>query len=85
MDKRADETCKLINKTEERKRMKPKDFEVFYDLMIKVEKEIFIDKGGEYSGEEDRFRNFKELGKELGIDPKKILWIYLRKHMDSIL
>ena len=29
--------------------------------------------------------NFERLGKELGQDRKKILWIYMRKHLDGIL
>lgn len=29
--------------------------------------------------------NFIRLGKDLNLDPKKVLWIYLRKHLDGIL
>jgi len=29
--------------------------------------------------------NFLRLGKELGLDPKKVLWVYFKKHLDGIL
>jgi len=45
--------------------------------------EIGRTKGKEYT-QTDRLDNFKRLGKELGVDPKVILWVYLRKHIDSI-
>jgi len=45
--------------------------------------EIGRTKGKEYT-QTDRLDNFKRLGQELGVDPKVILWVYLRKHIDSI-
>lgn len=61
------------------------EFEVFYNQMVEVEKKLLSSKGIEYSGKEDRFNNFNKLGIELNLSPEKILWIYLKKHLDGIL
>jgi hypothetical protein len=40
----------------------------------------------EYAHEDSNaFRNFESLAKELNLPREKVLWIYLRKHMDGIL
>ncbi len=55
-------------------------------IMCKMHEEemaIARTKGKEYT-QGDRLDNFKRIGAELGIDPKKVLWVYLRKHIDSI-
>lgn len=40
----------------------------------------------EYAHENNNaFRNFENLARELGLDRKTVLWIYLRKHLDGIL
>ncbi len=65
--------------------MKIEDFEKFVAKLVEEENTILHSKGIEYSGKRDRFNNFKKLGDELNLDPKKILWIYLKKHMDGIL
>jgi hypothetical protein len=42
-------------------------------------------KGMEYSrGEEDVNSNFKRAGQDIGLTPIKILYVYLKKHLDSI-
>lgn len=42
-------------------------------------------KGKEYSrGEDDANSNFKRLGKELNLEPRKVLFVYLKKHLDAI-
>jgi hypothetical protein len=41
-------------------------------------------KGIEYAGDVDRLSNFKRLGKELDMDPERVLWVYLTKHLDAI-
>lgn len=42
-------------------------------------------KGQEYSQQqEDRLSNFKRLSASLGLSPEKVLWVYMSKHMDSI-
>jgi DNA-binding SARP family transcriptional activator len=53
------------------------------EKMYQEELAIGKTKGKEYT-QTDRLDNFKRLAKELGVDPKVILWIYLRKHIDSI-
>jgi len=60
------------------------EFDEFWDKMVKEERELLVKKGQEYSGKENRFRNFESIGEELDMDPKKILWVYLHKHMDGI-
>lgn len=39
----------------------------------------------EYAHEDNTFANFERLATELHEDRKKVLWIYLRKHLDGIL
>jgi len=66
--------------------MDVKEFLDFYKSEL-VDKEIsiFTLKGGEYSGEINRFANFEKLANELDLHPLKIAWIYSKKHLDSIL
>ena len=64
--------------------MDTKYFEKLYQKMVEEEIKIGKEKGKEYTHGDDRLDNFKRLGEELGLDPKKVLWIYLRKHIDSI-
>jgi hypothetical protein len=52
--------------------------------MFKEEIDIGKSKGREY-GLTSRLANFTRLGDELGIDPKIVLWVYLKKHLDAIL
>ena len=61
------------------------EFELFYNQMVEAEKKLLSSKGIEYSGREDKFNNFNKLGTELKLSPEKILWIYLKKHLDGIL
>ena len=61
------------------------DFDSYFDVMVKEEKELLRKKGQEYSGKEDRHSNFKRLGLQLKLDPEKILWVYFTKHIDGIL
>jgi len=40
----------------------------------------------EYAHESDNaFRNFEQLAKDLSLDREKVLWIFLKKHLDGIL
>jgi len=65
--------------------MNSKEFLSFYENdLIKEEIKIFTLKGGEYSGEDNRFFNFEKLATELGVHPLSIGWIYFSKHKDSI-
>lgn len=41
-------------------------------------------KGVEYTQGADRFDNFRRIGAELNVSPYAVLWIYLKKHLDSI-
>jgi len=67
--------------------MLEKDFLDMLDSMESAEHTIMGTKGMEYTQgdlEKDRLANFYRLGNELGIDPKMICWVYLKKHIDSI-
>lgn len=63
--------------------------EKFSELVRKIhEKELKIldSKGIEYSeGLDDRLSNFKFVGEMLDIDPKKVLLIYMYKHVSSLI
>jgi hypothetical protein len=55
-------------------------------MLVKMHKEelaIAKTKGNEYT-QGDKLDNFKRIAKELGIDAKMVLWVYLKKHLDSI-
>lgn len=61
-------------------------FEDVDKIMVKMHEEemaIAQTKGREYT-QGDRLDNFKRIAAELGINPKKVLWVYLKKHLDSI-
>ena len=64
--------------------MDVKYFEELYQKMTDEEVKTGKEKGKEYTEGIDRLDNFKRLGKELNLDPKVILWVYLKKHLDSI-
>lgn len=42
-------------------------------------------KGVEYTQGEDRLKNFKTTGSEIDVPPKKVLYIFLKKHFDAII
>lgn len=60
------------------------EFDKFWNDLAAEERELLFKKGQEYSGMDNRFRNFEKIGEELDMDPKKILWVYLHKHLDGI-
>jgi len=64
--------------------MNAKEFLSFYEDLVKEEVSIFTLKGGEYSGEINRFANFEKLAEELDRHPLEIAWVYTSKHKDSI-
>lgn len=41
-------------------------------------------KGREYSGPEDRLRNFRNIAKDIGINKETVLYTYMKKHWDSV-
>lgn len=60
------------------------EFEKYWETLCDAERSLLTSKGIEYSGEENRFKNFDELSEELGTEPEFIAWVYFRKHIDSI-
>lgn len=60
-----------------------KDFEKLYLKMVDEEINVGKTKGREYT-QGDRLDNFRRIGEELNLDPEKVLWVYLKKHLDSI-
>ena len=67
--------------------MLEKDFVEMLEKMEAEEHRIMGTKGMEYTQGDlhaDRLSNFYRLAKELDVDPKMVLWIYLKKHLDSI-
>ena len=63
--------------------MKYEDFDKLYVKMVEEEVRVGKTKGMEYT-QGDRLDNFKRIGKEIGIKPELVLWVYLKKHLDSI-
>jgi hypothetical protein len=67
--------------------MEEKEFLVMLNEMEQEERRIMGVKGIEYTqgdAVKDRLANFYRLADELNIDPKLVCWIYLKKHIDSI-
>jgi hypothetical protein len=61
------------------------EFLTFYkEELVAKEIQIFTLKGGEYSGDSNRFLNFEKLAEELGTHPLEIAWVYFSKHKDGI-
>lgn len=54
-------------------------------IMAETERSILVTKGTEYAGEIDRFANFRRLSVDLGLSKEMILFVYMKKHLDSIL
>lgn len=60
-------------------------FEKLLDKMLEEERAVGKTKAKEYTLKDDRLDNFKRLAIEMHLTPKQILWVYLKKHLDSIL
>lgn len=60
-----------------------KEADEILEILFQEEKDIAKTKAVEYT-QGDRLDNFKRIGREIGIPAKVVLWIYLKKHLDSI-
>lgn len=65
------------------------DEEAFLEMIAEIEAnehEILYTKGIEYSQGDrtNRLANFYKIAAETGSTPKAILWVFMRKHLDSI-
>lgn len=68
--------------------MLERDFLELLSRMEDAEHSIMGTKGMEYTQgdlQSNRLANFYRLGNELDLDPKLVCWIYMKKHLDSIL
>ena len=65
--------------------MKVKEFFDWADEQHKIEMDIMLGKGREYTMNDiDKLKNFKFIAERLKDKPEKIAMVYLLKHMDSI-
>jgi len=64
--------------------MKKEEFEKFIEDQFNTIKTLSRSKGEEYSRSQDQLANFKRQSIDLGVDPEKILMVYLNKHLDAI-
>lgn len=64
--------------------MTPVEFEKFREALNKDCEEILLRKGHDYAGPQDRFRNFRETAREVGIPAAKVWWIFFQKHLHAI-
>ena len=64
--------------------MKYADADKIMEQMFKEERQVSKLKGKEYTQGQDRLDNFKRIAKEMGLDPKVVLYVYMKKHWDSI-
>jgi len=64
--------------------MKPEQFENLRDEFLTHEAKILDYKRGEYSSDNDRLQNFREVAEFLGQRPSEVALAYLLKHIQSI-
>jgi hypothetical protein len=64
--------------------MTNKEFDNLLTEQIEMCRNITATKGVDYSGDDDRLKNFKDAGEQVGISPERALGVYLIKHIDSI-
>ena len=60
-------------------------FEEIFSKMIDEEKNCMFTKGSDYCRSDDRLANFKRVGEQSGIGPKRVWLVYFLKHMDAII
>jgi hypothetical protein len=64
--------------------MKWEQQQALHAKLVEQERDLLNRKGAEYASDDDALDNFKRGAREIGIDPKQILWIYMSKHLSSI-
>ena len=64
--------------------MTPEQFENLRDEFLVHEARILNWKRGEYSSNEDRLQNFREVAAFMGLRPAEVALTYLMKHIQSI-
>lgn len=62
----------------------PEQFESLRDEFLVHEAKIMDWKRGEYSHNEDRLQNFREVAAFMGLRPAEVALTYLMKHVQSI-
>ncbi len=65
--------------------MKPEQFEALHKEFMEKEAQILDWKRGEYSPDEDRLLNFRQVASLLGQRPSEVALVYLLKHIQSII
>jgi hypothetical protein len=61
------------------------EFDKFQAALFADCRMITETKGREYAHSKERFANFTRIANELEISPEMVAWIYLKKHLDSII
>lgn len=62
------------------------DFAKMFAGLVEKEVKLMLEKGEEYcQGNPDRLHNFKDIAKDLGLDPLQCWAVYFKKHVDSIM
>jgi hypothetical protein len=65
--------------------MTNKDFHSLMEKTFESCKAISAAKGKDYTkGSEDALANFKEAGKDIGVDAIEVCWIFMNKHYQAI-
>lgn len=65
--------------------MTSKDFDALFEETVSEMKLILCQKGKDYSSEEDRNSNFKEIAELIGITPQQVWSVYFMKHVISVM
>lgn len=64
--------------------MKKERFKKLLTQQLETLQQLTAGKGEEYARSDDQLANFKRQAAEFGMEPEKVLAIYLNKHLDSI-
>lgn len=62
------------------------EFEKNSDYLLGLSREVRDKKRPDYTlGSENVLRNFDSISEDLDLPPEKILWVYMKKHLDALL
>ena len=65
--------------------MTPEEFSKYAHARMAKELDILTKKGHDYTqGSKDRYKNFNDLAKELELSSLAVMFIFFKKHLDSI-
>ena len=65
--------------------MTQKEFDAIANKLLAKAEKIKSSKGADYSEDNDRLSNFKNIAREMGCKPSLVWAVYFRKHIDAVI